>query len=266
MVGSRTFDGRVAVAPEMPTPDSRRLGTALDLAEVTTAILAGGLGSRLRTVVTGLPKALASVGERPFLAHLFDQLVAAGARDVVLCTGYLGDPIRTRFGESYGTLRLSYSQEATPLGTAGALRLALPLLKSNTVLVMNGDSYCEVNLREFWLWHVARHSDATLLLTKVFDTERFGQVRVGSDGKVTAFEEKGSKQSPGWINAGIYLINRDWLEAIPRRRAVSLEREVFPTWIGRGLCGFQRESRFVDIGTSESYASAQSFFTTGLSK
>jgi NDP-sugar pyrophosphorylase family protein len=170
------------------------------------------------------------------------------------------------FGESYGTLCLRYSRESAPLGTAGALRLALPLFKSDPVLVMNGDSYCGADLTTFCLWHAARHSHASLLLTKISDTERFGQVQVGPDGKVTAFQEKGSGQNPGWINAGIYLIDRDWLEEIPLDRAVSLEREVFPTWIGRGLYGFQSEARFVDIGTPESYAGAQSFFDTGCSR
>jgi D-glycero-alpha-D-manno-heptose 1-phosphate guanylyltransferase len=250
--------------PEMSSPDLRRDAAKLEF--TTTAILAGGLGSRLRPAVAGRPKALASIGARPFLVYLFDQLVAAGVRDVVLCTGYLGDPIRIMFGESYGPLRLNYSQESNPLGTAGALRLALPLFKSNPVLVMNGDSYCEANLREFCLWHATRHSNATLLLTKVFDRERFGQVQVAPDGRVTAFQEKGSGESPGWINAGIYLISRDWLEEIPMHRTVSLEREVFPLWIDRGLYGFRSESRFVDIGTPESYASAQSFFTTGFSR
>jgi D-glycero-alpha-D-manno-heptose 1-phosphate guanylyltransferase len=250
--------------PEMPSPDLRRDAANLEL--TTTAILAGGLGSRLRSAVAGRPKALASVGARPFLVYLFDQLVAAGARDVVLCTGYLGDLIRLKFGESYGTLRLTYSQESNPLGTAGALRLALPLFKSSPVLVMNGDSYCEANLREFCLWHAGRRSNASLLLTKVFDRERFGQVQLGPDEKVIAFQEKGGGESPGWINAGIYLINRDWLEEIPTHRTVSLEREVFPKWIGRGLYGFQSGSRFVDIGTPESYASAQAFFATGFSK
>jgi D-glycero-alpha-D-manno-heptose 1-phosphate guanylyltransferase len=249
---------------EMSSPDLPRDAAKLEF--TTTAILAGGLGSRLRPAVAGLPKALASVGARPFLVYLFDQLVAAGVRDVVLCTGYLGDPIRTRFGESYGTLRLSYSQESSPLGTAGALRLALPLFKSNPVLVMNGDSYCEANLREFCLWHATRDSDASLLLTKVFDTKRFGQVQLAPDGRVTVFQEKGKGERPGLINAGIYLISRDWLEEIPRHRTVSLEREVFPLWIGRGLYGFPSESRFVDIGTPESYASAQSFFASGFSR
>jgi D-glycero-alpha-D-manno-heptose 1-phosphate guanylyltransferase len=250
----------------MLSPDSPRPGAEIELTQTTTAILAGGLGSRLRPAVAACPKALAEVGNRPFLAYLFDQLIAAGARDVVLCTGYLGDSIRTRFRDSYGRLRLSYSQEPKPLGTAGALRLALPLFKSNPVLVMNGDSYCAANLREFWLWHATQDADATLLLTKIFDAERFGQVQVGPDGKVTAFKEKGSGPSPGWINAGIYAINRDWLEEIPGNRAVSLEQDVFPAWIGRSLYGFQSGAAFVDIGTPESYAGAQSFFATGFSR
>jgi len=254
------------VPSEISTSNVRGPAAGLELTAVTAAILAGGLGSRLRPVVSGRPKALANIGERPFLTYLFDQLLAAGAREVVLCTGYLGDQIRMILGESYNTLRLNYSQESTPLGTAGALRLALPLLDSNPVLVMNGDSYCDVNIREFWFWHDGRHSNATLLLTKVFDTERFGQVKVDTDGKVTDFREKGSGQGSGWINAGIYLLNRDLLEEIPVNRAVSLEREIFPSWIGRGLCGFQSEARFIDIGTPEAYAKAQSFFATGLSR
>jgi NDP-sugar pyrophosphorylase family protein len=254
------------VPSEISRSNVRRPAGVLELTAVTAAILAGGLGSRLRPAVSGRPKALANIRERPFLTYLFDQLVAAGATDVVLCTGYLGDQIRMIFGESYNTLRLNYSHESTPLGTAGALRLALPLFNSNPVLVMNGDSYCDANIREFWFWHGRRHSNATLLLTKIFDTERFGQVKVDTDGKVTDFKEKGSGQGSGWINAGIYLLSRDLLKEIPVNRAVSLEREVFPAWIGRGLYGYQSEARFMDIGTPEAYASAQSFFATGLSR
>ena len=119
----------------------------LELTAVTAAILAGGLGSRLRPAVSGRPKALANIGERPFLTYLFDQLVAAGAKDVVVCTGYLGDQIQMIFGRSYDTLGLKYFRETTPLGTTGAIRLALLLFNSNPVLVMNGDSYCDANIR-----------------------------------------------------------------------------------------------------------------------
>jgi NDP-sugar pyrophosphorylase family protein len=168
------------------------------------------------------------------------------------------------FGKSYETLRLMYSREPAPLDTAGALRLALPLLNSDCVLVMNGDSYCQANFQEFRLWHDRCRAHASLLLTKVSDTRRFGRVQVGADGAVTAFEEKGKKDGPGWINSGVYLLARPMVTEVPVARPVSLEREVLPGWIGRGLYGFCNKARFVDIGNPESYARAQLFFATGL--
>lgn len=252
------------MASKTPTPGLEKPGTVPELADVTAAILAGGLGNRLRSVVADRPKVLADIRGRPFLAYLLDQLVAEGIGDVVLCTGYLGDQIEAVFGKSYRSLRLSYSQESVPLGTAGALRLALPLFKSNPVLVMNGDSFCEANLKSFWVWHWTRRANATLLLTKISDTRRYGRVQPGADGTVTYFEEKGSGNEPGWINAGIYLFDPHLLLEIPANGTVSLEREVFPAWVGRGLYGFQTEARFLDIGTPEAYASAELFFAGGM--
>ena len=244
------------------------LTAAQDLASVTAAILAGGLGTRLRSVVADRPKVLAEIRGRPFLAYLLDQLADAGVRTIVLCTGYLGEQVRAAFGDSYGNLCLLYSQESSPLGTAGALRLALPLFKpglseanvSDPVLVMNGDSFCEVNLRAFWAWHCARGADATLLLTRMPDTKRYGRVHVDADGLVLSFDEKGDKGGPGWINAGIYLLNRRLLLTIPASGAVSLEQEMFPAWIGLGLYGYRSEGRFLDIGTPEAYNTAEQFF------
>ena len=231
-----------------------------DLANVTAAILVGGLGTRLRSVVADRPKVLAEIRERPFLAYLLDELAGAGVRTVVLCTGYLGEQVQALFGDSYGSLRLVYSRESSPLGTAGALRLALPLFKSDSVLVMNGDSFCQANLRAFWAWHCAQGADATLLLTRMPDTKRYGRVHVDEDGLVLRFDEKGHNGGPGWINAGIYLLNHRLLLTIPASGAVSLEREVFPAWIGRGLYGYRSEARFLDIGTPEAYAVAEQFF------
>jgi NDP-sugar pyrophosphorylase family protein len=235
-----------------------------DLTDVTAVILAGGLGSRLHSVVADRPKALADIRGKPFLTYLFEQLVAGGLRDIVLCTGYLGDQISRLFGERYGSLRLVYSREPEPLGTAGALRLALPLLKSDSVLVMNGDSYCDANFQELRDWHNRRRANATLLLTEASDSRRFGRVQVSDDGAVTDFDEKDERSGPGWINSGIYLLTRRMLTEVPAERPVSLETEIFPAWIGRGLYGFRKRARFVDIGTPESYAGAQWFFGTGL--
>jgi len=232
-----------------------------DLASLTAVILAGGLGTRLRSVVADRPKVLAEVRGKPFLAYLLDQIAAAGAREVVLCTGYLGEQVQAIFGESYGSLHLVYSQESSQLGTAGALRLALPLLQSDSVLVMNGDSVCDVNLLPFFSWHFRQKADATLLVTKTPDTSRYGRVQLDADGRVLSFEEKGGNRAPGWINAGIYLLKPSLLLEIPETGAVSLEREMFPTWIGRGFYGYRSEGRFLDIGTPESYAEAEQFLT-----
>lgn len=232
-----------------------------DLASVTAAILVGGLGTRLRPVVADRPKVLADVRGRPFLAYLLDQVAAAGLRDVVLCTGYLAEQIRAEFGETYRHVRLLYSQEPLRLGTAGALRLALPLFMPSTVLAMNGDSICEVDLEAFWAWHCEQRANASLVLAKVCDAGRYGQVRVDASGAVSLFEEKGEPNSAGWVNAGIYLLSCASLRSIPTDREVSLEREIFPSWIGQGLFGYRSEGRFLDIGTPAAYATVERFLT-----
>ncbi len=99
-----------------------------------------------------------------------------------------------------------------------------------------------------------------MLLARADDTRRDGRVAVGGNGAVTSFQEKGEAGGPGWINAGIYVLSRRFLRSIAATGAVSLEREVFPAWIGRGLSGCPGEGRFLDIGTPESYAAAEDFF------
>ncbi|MGB9105690.1 MAG: HAD-IIIA family hydrolase, partial [Terriglobales bacterium] len=116
---------------------------------MTAAVLAGGLGKRLQSVISDRPKVLAPVAGRPFLAYLLEQLVQAGAGKAVICTGHLAEQVRATFGGSFGPMPLIYSQEQQPLGTAGALRQALPLLDSDPVLVLNGDSYCDVDIAAF---------------------------------------------------------------------------------------------------------------------
>jgi NDP-sugar pyrophosphorylase family protein len=226
------------------------------------AILAGGLGSRLRPVVSDRPKVLATVNGRPFMAALLDQLVESGAESVVLCTGYLGEQIEAAFGAVYGNLNLLYSREKSPLGTAGALRLALPLLENGSIVIMNGDSFCDAPVKELLRWHRARAARATVLLSEVADTSRYGRVRVAAADRIVGFEEKDGTGGAGWINAGIYVIERELLETIPSDRAVSLEREMFPAWIGRGVYGFKSRGRFIDIGIPETYAAAGRFFSS----
>lgn len=231
-----------------------------NLAEVTAAILAGGLGTRLRSVVPDKPKVLATVRGRPFIEYLLDQLASEGVKSVVLCTGYLGDQVEALLGTNYQDIKLRYSHEPSPLGTGGALRLALPTLESDPVLVLNGDSYCHTRLDDLAAWHAAQNAQATILLTKTDDTRRYGRVRVNDEGRILQFEEKAATSGPGWINGGIYLIRRELINTIPTHVAVSLEREVFPNWIGRGLLGFRSNGCLWDIGVPDAYARANNEF------
>ena len=236
------------------------------LATVSAAILVGGLGTRLRSVVDDRPKVLAEIRGKPFLTYLLDQLISSGIRSVVLCTGYMGELVKAEFGDRYGRLRLLYSQESSPLGTAGALRLALPFFESESVLILNGDSFSEANLEALWEWHCARDADATLLLTESLDTSRYGRVHVDGEGRVLQFEEKDGRKAPGWINAGVYLIKRHLLHTIPDSGMTSLERTIFPKWIGGEFYGYLSRGRFLDIGTPEAYASAEQFFASHILK
>jgi len=232
-----------------------------DLSSITAAILVGGRGTRLQSVVADCPKALVAVRGRPFLSYLLDQLVAAGVREVVLCTGYMGEQIRKAFGDKYRSLRLFYSQEDVELGTAGALRHASSFFKSESVLVMNGDSFVDANLRDFWTWHCALGADATVMVVRVQGSGRYGQVQMDAEGHLMGFTEKGEDHEPGWINAGIYLLRHAFLDRIKAGGVVSLERDVFPACIGHGLYAYRNHGSFLDIGTPEAYASAESFFT-----
>jgi D-glycero-alpha-D-manno-heptose 1-phosphate guanylyltransferase len=211
-------------------------------------------------VVQDRPKVLAEIAGRPFLTYLLDQLIKVNIGEVVLCTGYRSNQIRDTLGDRYQGLGITYSVETFPLGTAGALRLALPLFRSDPVLVMNGDSYCDAEFGSFSQWHWRRQAVTSLLLTKVDDTQRFGRVQVAENGTVAAFQEKGASAGPGLISAGIYLMSRNLITSIPGGTPVSLEHEVFPRWVGHGLYGFETESRFMDIGTPDAFAGAGSFF------
>lgn len=227
---------------------------------VSAAILAGGLGSRLRPVVADRPKVLAPVGGRPFVTYLLDQLFAAGVRETVLLVGFAAKQVRGALGDDYRGMRLTFSTETEPLGTAGAVRFAATQLHEPVLLLLNGDSYCDVDLNDFLRSHHRTRARASLVLAEVSDPARYGRVRTDPAGRVCGFEEKGSDRSAGRINAGVYLLHRDLIAAIPPARPLSLEKDVLPGWVRvGGVWGFGG-GRFIDIGTPDSYAEAEAFF------
>ncbi|MFA5181818.1 MAG: nucleotidyltransferase family protein [Syntrophales bacterium] len=227
---------------------------------INVAILVGGLGTRLQPVVNDRPKVMALINGRPFLTHILDQINDAGLKDVILCVGYMGTYIESEMGTSYINLSLRYSYEYEPLGTGGALRNANDLLNSGSILIMNGDSYCQYDLGEFWSFHEQNEAVASILLTFVSDTNRYGRISINEQNHVLAFEEKGSFTGPGWINAGIYLIDRAIISEIPDKRFMSLEKEIFPSLIGKEFYGFMNDGRFLDVGTPEDFTKAGGFF------
>lgn len=225
------------------------------------AILAGGLGTRLRPAIGERAKVVADVEGRPFVARILDQVAAASFRDVVLCVGFRADEVEAALGAAHGPLRLRYAREVEPLGTAGALRHALPLLPEPELLVMNGDSFCDADLAAAWAWHRQRRSEATLVAVEVPDAARYGRVELDAGDRVRRFTEKQEGGGAGWINAGIYFFARTRIAALDADGPLSLERDVLPLWAAaRLLHGHRTRGRFIDIGTPGSYAAASRFF------
>jgi NDP-sugar pyrophosphorylase family protein len=230
----------------------------------TAIILAGGLGTRLRAALPDIPKVLAPVAGRPFLSYLLDQVATFGLRRVILCTGYGAERIEKACGAAWRGLEIACSREEQALGTGGALRRAAAEVADETVLVLNGDSYCGLDFEAFRKFHFAHGGGATLALKRLTDARRFGTVAIAEDGRIREFHEKNKGASgEALVNGGVYLIRRDWLTAIAGNDPVSLERDIFPGWVGNGFHGMACEGPFIDIGVPDCYEAAQGLFRKG---
>jgi NDP-sugar pyrophosphorylase family protein len=233
------------------------------LSDVDTVVLAGGLGTRLRSLFPDRPKVLVPINGVPFLRHYLLWLRGFGARRVVLSLGHLAEQVQDYVkSEAWPDMEVESFAEATPLGTGGAVRAVLPLLRSATALVTNGDSLTRVDLCQFVEFHRRQQARLTMVLTHRPDVSQSGLVATATDGAVTSFQEKPSAPAPagGYINAGLYLLQREAIQEIPADRPVSIEKDVFPGFCGRGFYAFKGEFPFIDIGTPESYQRAAEFF------
>jgi len=229
--------------------------------KITAVILAGGMGTRLSSVVSDRQKAVALVNGKPFLSYLFRQLLRADIKHAVLCTGYKAEMVEEEFGSDFSGLKLSYSTEEQPLGTAGAVRLALDKVGTDYLLAMNGDSYIDTSFTAFFSWFEQKKIDAGIILTEVDDASRYGKVVIDDHEKVIRFDEKQEHAGSGLINAGVYLFNKKILTDIPENVKYSMERNVFPGLVAANrLFGKKSDGKFIDIGTPESYKMAEQFF------
>ena len=226
-------------------------------------VLAGGFGTRLQKVVRDVPKAMALINQRPFLEYLFDNLISQGITKVVLSVGYKHEIISNHFRNHYKSLAIQYSVENEPLGTGGGIRLALWKIEGLRALVMNGDSLFKIDYKTLMEFHLKKKADATLALRKLNDTSRYGRVVVNRSRRITGFEEKGLSAGSGFINGGVYILEKFFLMEPEFRGRFSIEKDCFAQLYPEAkLYGFLSEGYFLDIGIPEDYLKAQHEFAT----
>jgi mannose-1-phosphate guanylyltransferase len=228
--------------------------------EVQALILAGGEGTRLRPLTSGVPKPVVPLVGQPFIGYMFDWLRLHGIDDVIMSCGFLADGVRSVVGDgsSFG-IRLRYVEEPQPLGTGGALKFAESLL-ADCFFMLNGDVLTDIDLTKQLDEHRRTGARATLALIGVEDPSAYGLVRRKPDGSVTEFLEKPGADrvlDTSLVNAGAYILQREILEDMePAGTNISIERDVFPKLVGHGLYGYEASGYWLDIGTPSRYLQA----------
>jgi mannose-1-phosphate guanylyltransferase len=237
---------------------------------VQALILAGGEGTRLRPLTSTVPKPVVPLVDRPLIAYMLEWLAGHGVDDVIMSCGFLATSVRNVLGDGSGAgVHLRFVEEPEPLGTAGALKFAEPMLDER-FLMLNGDVLTDLDLTAQIAQHERTGARGTLALVPVPDPTNYGLVRLDEELAVTEFVEKPSSddvlgerlpsEAPpahgNLISAGAYVLEREILDLVPAERNVSIEREVWPLLVGDGLYGFCSESYWLDIGTPERYLQA----------
>ncbi len=219
-------------------------------------ILAGGFGTRLRDVVADTPKPMAPINDKPFLEYLFAYLSRHGVTSAILSTGYLHEKIEQHFGSSHTSIRIGYSQEIEPLGTGGGIKLALAQADSEHVVVVNGDTFFDVDLGEMLTSHLSLNADLTIALKPMRNIERYGVVQTAGS-RVVRFDEK-QATAVGQINGGVYILRKTLFDGFDLPENFSLEEGFLKKHIeSLQIRAFVSDSYFIDIGIPEDYARAQ---------
>lgn len=223
-------------------------------------VLVGGEGTRLRPLTLTQPKPAIPLVDRPFIRYMVDWLGRHGVSEVLMACGFRAEDLREALGDEIpGGPSITYVQEGEPLGTAGPVRLAADQgLLEERFLVLNGDVLSDLDLTALLRQHEQTGAVVTLALYPVDDPSHYGLVRRADDGRVLEFVEKPDPDEidTDEISAGAYVVESSILELIPAGRAVSIEHEVFPQLVGRGLYGRRLEGYWMDIGTPERYLQA----------
>lgn len=226
-------------------------------------VLAGGLGTRLRGEVPDLPKPMAPVNGRPFLEHQLDYWLAQGIRHFNLSVGYRREVIMEHFGDAYRGARIDYAVETEPLGTGGGLFGAMALLgDEDTFLLLNGDTFFELDLARLARFHEQHRSDLTFSLFRAGEAGRYMGLKLDDEGRILSLQA--GTDDPGRLaNGGVYLVSRSGIgrHAPPAGSKASLEDDILPAMMAAGgrLFGLECEGRFIDIGVPHDYRRAGAF-------
>lgn len=219
-------------------------------------ILCGGLGKRLRSIVKGLPKPMAEVKRRPFLDILIGYLYQSGFRRFILNTGYRGNQIK-RYYLRKKVWKVKFSQEKKLLGTGGSIKKSARFISSNPFLVLNGDSFCKVSFKKFLKFHRKKNAIISVVLSKKEKNQAYAAVEIDRAKRIIFFHEKKDLKNTRFISAGIYLFDKKALSFLPKKKAFSLEYDLFPTLEGKKFYGFLTDDRLIDIGTPKGLAQAR---------
>ena len=221
-------------------------------------VLAGGLGTRLRGVLPGIPKCMAAIHGKPFLEYVFEYLINQGISKVILSVGYRKDQIINYFDDRYCPLKIEYAIENQQLGTGGAVKLALDYCSQDNVFVLNGDTYFSPDLQSIEKLHFQSEADVTIAVKHVPNTGRYGLVQTDNDGRIIDFRKRDPLSGSGLINGGIYLIKKQVFNGTPEGK-FSLESDVFKdSCLRLKMKAFRTDADFLDIGIPEDYVKAQS--------
>ena len=221
-------------------------------------ILAGGLGTRLRSVVPDLPKPMADINGKPFLSYLLKELSDSFFDKIILAVGYKSDFIQKYFGDSYENIPIVYSRELQPMGTGGAIKQAMRFCTEDYVFILNGDTFFRVDFNS--LLDTCKKNDASIAVAVKYleNTGRYGRV-IAEENRAVSFEEKKSSER-GLINGGIYCVKKSLQELMPEGKFSFESKFLQNVDSSLNIAIYESEGYFIDIGVPEDYERAQSEF------
>jgi D-glycero-alpha-D-manno-heptose 1-phosphate guanylyltransferase len=233
--------------------------------DIPAIILAGGLGTRLRSVISDMPKPMAPVSGQPFLHYIFLYLQKQSIKNAVLSVGYRSELIQDFFGDNYAGINISYAVEHEPLGTGGGIAQAMAMIDSDAY-VLNGDTFFDVDLSGLYGFYKKTDADIALALKRMYHFDRYGTVETGNLDRVLQFHEKQYRRE-GLINGGVYVVNKDLFRKIeseeeePLPKRFSFEKDILEKHLLHlHYYGKEFDGYFIDIGIPEDYQKAQEDF------